>query len=112
MDVLKAELARLGAELPLEEFGQGYKSMTPALDTLEAELVGGNILHGGHPVLQMCAANAVAAMDPAGNRKLDKSKATGRIDGMVALAMAMGGASADVAEEEKSYQMFVLGAKR
>src|SRR3546814_10709728 len=45
---------------------------------------------GGHPALAMCAANAVAVPDPAGNRKLDKSKATGRIDGMVALAMAEG----------------------
>src|SRR3546814_17923420 len=46
--------------------------------------------HGRHPALAMCAANAVAVPDPAGNRKLDKSKATGRIDGMVALAMAAG----------------------
>ena len=38
----------------------------------------------------MCAANAVAVNDPAGNRKLVKDKATGRIDGMVALAMAEG----------------------
>jgi phage terminase large subunit-like protein len=38
----------------------------------------------------MCAANAVAVSDPAGNRKLDKHKATGRIDGLVALAMAEG----------------------
>ena len=44
--------------------------------------------HGNHPVLTMCAANAVVTSDPAGNRKLDKAKATGRIDGMVALAMA------------------------
>jgi len=50
----------------------------------------GKVRHGGHPVLTMCAANAVAVPDPAGNRKLDKSKATGRIDGMVALAMAEG----------------------
>jgi phage terminase large subunit-like protein len=41
----------------------------------------------------MCAANAVATRDAAGNRKLDKSKATGRIDGLVALAMAFGRAS-------------------
>jgi phage terminase large subunit-like protein len=41
-------------------------------------------------VLAMCAANAVAVSDPAGNRKLDKAKATGRIDGLVALAMAEG----------------------
>lgn len=94
IDVLNAELARIGAELPLEPFGQGFRDMTPALDALESEIANGNLRHGGNPVLTMCAANAVATSDPAGNRKLDKSKATGRIDGMVALAMAMGGASA------------------
>ncbi|MEJ7746067.1 MAG: terminase TerL endonuclease subunit [Luteimonas sp.] len=93
IDVLKAELARIGADLPLEPFGQGFRDMTPALDAVEAELTNDNIRHGGNPVLTMCAANAVATRDAAGNRKLDKSKATGRIDGMVALAMAMGAAS-------------------
>jgi phage terminase large subunit-like protein len=38
----------------------------------------------------MCAANAMIAKDPAGNRKLDKMKTSGRIDGFVALAMAAG----------------------
>lgn len=109
MDVFKAELARIGVELPMEEFGQGYKSMTPALDTLEAELVEGNLLHGNHPVLNMCASNAVATMDPAGNRKLDKAKATGRIDGMQALAMAIGGAASEIVEEVHPLQMFVVG---
>lgn len=109
IDVLKAELARLGAELPLEEFGQGYRSMTPALDALEAELAEGNVCHGGHPVLNVCANNAVAVQDPAGNRKLDKAKATGRIDGMVALAMAMGGAVERIIEEKKPIKMFMLG---
>jgi phage terminase large subunit-like protein len=37
----------------------------------------------------MCAVNAVVQRDPAGNRKLAKNKSRGRIDGMVALAMAM-----------------------
>jgi phage terminase large subunit-like protein len=32
--------------------------------------------------------------DPAGNRKLSKAKSAGRIDGMVALAMAMSVAGA------------------
>src|SRR5690606_13514539 len=89
IDILKAELARIGANLPLEPCGQGFKDMTPALDALESELSNANIRHGNHPVLTMCAANAVATSDAAGNRKLDKSKATGRIDGMVALAMAI-----------------------
>lgn len=93
MDVLQTELARLGRELPLVPFGQGFKDMTPALDTLEHALSEGKIRHGGNPVLRMCAANAVATRDAAGNRKLDKSKATGRIDGLVALAMAFGRAS-------------------
>lgn len=93
MDVLKAELSRLGVELPLEPFGQGFKDMTPALDALESELVNGKVRHGGSPVLTMCAANSVVTRDAAGNRKLDKHKATGRIDGMVALAMALGSAS-------------------
>lgn len=71
-----------------EQMGQGFQSMSPALLTLEGDLLEGRIAHGNHPVLTMCAANAVVTSDPAGNRKLDKAKATGRIDGMVALAMA------------------------
>jgi len=93
IDVLKAALQRLGRELPLVEFGQGFRDMSPALDTLEAELLNGRVRHGGNPVLTWCAANAIAVKDPAGNRKLDKSKATGRIDGLVALAMAFGAAA-------------------
>jgi hypothetical protein len=47
--------------------------------------------------------------DPAGNRKLDKNKATSRIDGMVALAIAFGIASAEVATPEPEYQLFFIG---
>jgi phage terminase large subunit-like protein len=106
IDVLKAELARLDRELPLVPFGQGFKDMTPALDTLEHALIAGNLRHGGHPILTMCAANAVASMDPAGNRKLVKSKATGRIDGLVALAMAMGRAA--VTQPAANYDIFFI----
>jgi phage terminase large subunit-like protein len=90
MDRMQMALDRQGVSLPLEPFGQGYMSMSPALDALEADLLKECVRHGGHPVLAMCAANAVAVSDPAGNRKLDKAKATGRIDGLVALAMAEG----------------------
>lgn len=92
MDVLQRELERLGLSLPLVPHGQGFRDMSPALDTLEAELLNGRIAHGGHPVLDYCAANATTVRDPAGNRKLDKSRSTGRIDGMQALAMALGAA--------------------
>lgn len=81
----EADIERL-----FEAFGQGYVSMSPALRDLEAELLNERVRHGGHPVLSMCLANTRVTMDPAGNRKLDKAKATGRIDGAVALAMAFG----------------------
>ena len=71
------------------EFGQGTKSMTPALRELEVKLLNGQLKHGNHPVLNMCAANAVVVGD-SGARKFDKQRARGRIDGMVALAMAVG----------------------
>lgn len=69
--------------------GQGFASMSPALRDLESAILTRGIAHGDHPVLSMCAQNAVVQMDPAGNRKLAKNKSRGRIDGMVALAMAM-----------------------
>jgi phage terminase large subunit-like protein len=90
IDLLKRELEQFGVELPLTPYGQGFKDMSPALDAMEAELLNGRVAHGAHPVLTMCAASAVTQRDPAGNRKLDKHKATGRIDGLVALAMAFG----------------------
>lgn len=90
IDILKKELTNIGVELPLIEFGQGFKDMSPAIDALESELLNGRIAHGNHPVLTMCAANAMITKDTAGNRKLDKHKATGRIDGIVAMAMALG----------------------
>lgn len=109
IDVLKKEFERIGLELPLSEFGQGYKDMAPALDELEAALLNGRLRHGSHPVLQMCAANSVVCKDPAGGRKLDKSKATGRIDGMVALAMAIGAQVKSASNEgEPEYTLMIL----
>ncbi len=90
MDRMQMALDRAGVVLPLHPHGQGFKDMSPAIDALEADLLNGTVRHGGNGPLAMCAANAVAVRDPTGNRKLDKSKATGRIDGMVALAMAEG----------------------
>ena len=94
MRFLKPWLERVGfTEAELErfiEFGQGFVSMSPALRELESMLLNGKLRHGKHPVLSMCAANAVVVSDPAENRKFVKAKASGRIDGMVALAMAVG----------------------
>ena len=72
-----------------EPLGQGYQTMSPALREFETLLLARKMRHGNHPVLNMCAANAVVQSDPAGNRKLAKDKSSGRIDGMVALTMAV-----------------------
>jgi phage terminase large subunit-like protein len=97
MRFLKPWLERVGfTEEELErfvEFGQGFASMSPAIRELESLLLANKLEHGMHPVLTMCAANATVVKDPAENRKFTKAKATGRIDGMVALAMAVGVAS-------------------
>lgn len=70
-------------------YGQGTLSMTPALRELEVRLLGEKLRHGNHPILEMCAKNATVVGD-SGARKFDKRKQTRRIDGMVALAMAVG----------------------
>jgi len=108
ISLLQKEFDVLGVNLPLVEFGQGFKDMSPALDTLEAELLNGRVAHGVHPVLTMCAANSIVAKDPAGNRKLDKHKATGRIDGMVALAMAFGAKGFEKDEVDEAMELIVL----
>jgi phage terminase large subunit-like protein len=71
-------------------FGQGYQSMSPALRDLESIILDKKLRHGAHPILQFCASNAVVERDAAGNRKLSKRRSTGRIDGMIALTMALG----------------------
>ncbi|MFT4149208.1 MAG: terminase large subunit [Paracoccaceae bacterium] len=80
---------QLSDEGLFKQFGQGFQSMSPALRDLESALLNKRIAHAGHPVLESCARNATVQTDAAGNRKLSKSKSHGRIDGMVALAMAM-----------------------
>jgi phage terminase large subunit-like protein len=106
-DVLKKEFDDIGLTLPMVPFGQGFKDMAPALDALESALLNEQMAHGDDPVLRMCAANSRVERDAAGNRKLSKGKATGRIDGMVALAMAMGVAQAPV-EAPATPQLFFI----
>ncbi len=89
-DLLKKEMDEIGLDLPLLPFGQGFKDMAPAIDRLEELLMNEQVSHGMNPVLTMCMNNARIEQDAAGNRKMNKGKATGRIDGAVALCMATG----------------------
>lgn len=90
-----------GFALPLIPFGQGFKDMAPAVDSFEAMLVDETLRHDGNPVLNWNAANAVVTTDPAGNRKIDKQKATGRVDGLLAAIMAAG----QILKEQESTQI-------
>lgn len=84
-----------GDGLRLVPWGQGFKDMGPAIDALEVAIFEHRLIHPSHPILNWNMANAIATMDPSGNRKLDKNAARFRIDGSVALAMAMGLRSRD-----------------
>jgi phage terminase large subunit-like protein len=80
-----------GDGLPMTNFRQGYASLSGPSKTLENLCVSGRLLHGGHPVLSWQAANvAIQSDSAAGNIKPSKAKSTERIDGIVALVMAIG----------------------
>ena len=91
--LIKSGLSEAVIDDRFVEFGQGYVSMGPALRHLESLLLNAKIRHGNHPILTMCAANSVVKRNEAGDRKLDKAKSRGRIDGMVSLAMACAAAN-------------------
>jgi len=93
--------ARSGA-LRMVPWGQGFASMTQAVEALEVSVLERKLIHDGNPVLQWNISNAMTISDPAGGRKLDKSKTRFRIDGAVALAMACGLKSRDMKTVVKS----------
>lgn len=88
---LRSLAADAGVTLPeLVEYGQGYRDMSPAIEAFEERIIGGQLAHNRNPVLTWAAANAVVVGDDAGNRKLSKAKASGRIDPILAAIMAVG----------------------
>lgn len=95
IDLMRQALAAAGIALPLAEMGQGYKDMSPAIEAFEDLALANRIRHGAHPVMRWCFANTVIARDPTGSRKLDKSKAYGRIDVAQAAVMAVGALKAN-----------------
>lgn len=80
----------MGDGFTMVPFGQGYVDMNSPVKRLMELVLTGALAHGGNPVLRWMASNCMAATDPAGNIKLDKSKSREKIDGIVALAMALG----------------------
>ena len=69
--------------------GQGFVSMSAPAKELEKLVVSGKLRHGANPVLRWMASNVCVRQDPAGNLKPDKASSGEKIDGIVALCMAL-----------------------
>lgn len=93
------ETRRNDQAIRMVDWGQGFIGMAPAINALEISVLNKKLIHDGNPCLTWNISNAMVITDPAGNRKLDKSKARFRIDGAVALAMAVGLKSRDRTEQ-------------
>jgi phage terminase large subunit-like protein len=86
----------------------GRKRKNPSNPELEKLIVSRKLAHGGNPVTRWMAANVAVAQDPAGNLKPAKDKSTERIDGIVALIMAIGRAMVAQDEPQPAYSMFFV----
>lgn len=91
IEYFKKELDAAGlSHLELIEWGQGFVSMGAAVNAIDTAIHNKLIRIHRNPCLSWNSASAVIDVDAAGNRKFTKRKSTGRIDGLVALAMAVG----------------------
>jgi len=71
------------------EVGQGFKDFSPRMESMETAMLQKRVRHGLHPVLNLGAASAIAVMDGSSNRRLMKNKSSQKIDGIVAMTMAV-----------------------
>lgn len=104
---LITELQDIG--LNVVPIGQGYASMSAPTKELMNLVLSGRIQHGGNPVLRWMADNLVVRQDPAGNLKPDKEKSTQKIDGLVAMIMAIDRASRNVVSPYEERGILTFG---
>ena len=92
-----------GMGFTVVRFGQGFKDMSPPTKELMRLVLAEEIAHGGHPVLRWNMDNIFIRRDPAGNIKPDKEKSTEKIDGAVALIMALDCATKNSGNQKSAY---------
>jgi len=73
-----------------EAYQQTYAGMNEPCRKLEAMINNKEFFHGTNPVLEWMNNNAMAVTNNSGQMRIDKNKSTDKVDGMVALAMAIG----------------------
>ena len=89
---------------------QGFASLSAPTKALEAAILSKRLRHDGHPVLRWNLSNVAVETDAAGNLKLSKKASTEKIDGAVALVMALDRLERDHAAAP-SYTIFALGGR-
>lgn len=75
---------------PMVEFRQGIRSFNAPMKELDRCYLAGTLDHGGDEVLAWNASNVVAQSDDNGNVKPSRKNSQEKIDGYVALLMALG----------------------
>ena len=74
----------------MSPFGQGFLSMSAPTKEIEKLILGEQVIHNSNPVMNWMLSNIAIQEDPAGNLKPNKAKSKDKIDGIVALVMALG----------------------
>lgn len=101
--------------VPLEPFRQDFKGMGPAVEYFTELALSGRLKHAAHPVLTACVSGAIMVPDHGGNNfKVEKAKSNRsgpvRIDGAVAMLMALGIAHGFEAEPKVDLDSFLSNA--
>lgn len=81
---------------------QGYQTLSEPSRELEKLLLGGLLRHGGHPVLRWMAANVAVQEGPNGAIRPSKDRSHERIDGIVAIIIALSRAMVHLNQEVTS----------
>lgn len=89
--------------IPMSQFGQGYRSMSAPCKELEKKVLRREINHLNNPVLRWQCENVQLQTDPASNIKINKQRSSEKVDGMVALVMALGEMMTDESPGESIY---------
>ena len=93
------------------DFGQGFASMAAPTKEFLRLVADKKIRHGGNPVLRWMVSNLALKQDPAGNLKPDRESSGDKIDGVVALVMALGRSMVAPAEGESVYEQRLAEGK-
>jgi phage terminase large subunit-like protein len=72
------------------KWAQSMQGMSAPTKRLKEIVLEKEARHGGNPVLRWNVNNAVIIEDSSGNKKLDKGRSREKIDGLVAIVMALG----------------------